>query len=343
MIAALLICVAAAIASFVAAWLVRRNARRLGVMQTPNARSSHSIPTPGGGGVGIVLGGSLATAYAALAGPWPMLGILVIGVLVAAIGFVDDRTPIPARFRLTAQLALMGAAIWISGTVGALTAQLGWPLPEMVVGAAAVIVAVYWLNLFNFMDGIDGIAGSEAVFLLLAAALLAALHTPGATETTLWWVLLGLAAACLGFLALNWPPAKIFMGDAGSTYLGLMTAVLALLTISAGWLSLAQWVILTAAFVVDATVTLVRRLLLRERVFEAHRRHAYQVLSRRLGSHRPVTLGYIGVDVLWLLPLAYLAGNAGWALPAIAAAYLPLIGLALMFGAGAPEVAVRPK
>ena len=133
------------------------------------------------------------------------------------------------------------------------------------------------------------------------------------------------------------------MGDAGSTYLGLLTAVLALLTISAGCLSLAQWVILTAAFVVDATVTLGRRLLLRERVFEAHRRHAYQALSRRLGSHRAVTLGYIGLDVVWLLPLAHVAGTAGWALAAIAAAYLPLIGLALAFGAGAPEVAVRPK
>jgi Fuc2NAc and GlcNAc transferase len=207
----------------------------------------------------------------------------------------------------------------------------------------AVVGSVYWLNLFNFMDGIDGLAASEAVFVALAAALLAVLRMPGIVDQGPLWMLLGIAAASVGFLMLNWPPAKIFMGDAGSTYLGFMIAVLALMTIATGWLTLTQWAILVATFVTDATVTLVRRLLLRERVFEAHRRHAYQVLSRRWGGHQPVTLSFTGLNLIWLLPLAYVAALQGWAVPAVLLAYVPLIGLALYFGAGAPEVAVSRR
>ena len=110
-----------------------------------------------------------------------------------------------------------------------------------------------------------------------------------------------------------------------------------LVSVGAGWLTLAQWVVLAAAFVTDATVTLVRRLLLGERIFEAHRRHAYQVLSRRWGSHRRVTVTFIAINVIWLLPLAYVASLAGWMWPALALAYVPLIGIALYSGAGAPE------
>lgn len=130
------------------------------------------------------------------------------------------------------------------------------------------------------------------------------------------------------------------MGDAGSTYLGFVIAVLALLTIAWGWLSAWQWAILGAPFVTDATVTLLRRLLAGEKVFEAHRRHAYQVLSRRWKSHLRVTLLFIGVDLLWALPLAFAAGAFDDFAPLVTIlAYAPLVVLALMAGAGAPETA----
>ena len=336
MLPRLLIAIVAALVSFATAYAVRRNAVRLGLIQTPNARSSHTIPTPGGGGVGIVVGGSIATAVAAAAAPWPTTVLLLTALCVAAIGFYDDRKPIPARYRLTAQIVLGALTIGLLVPMDFLAAQIGLPIPPLLLGGIAVIATVYWVNLFNFMDGIDGIAASQAIFMALAAIALAALHTD-ITHTGLFLVLLGLAAASAGFLALNWPSARIFMGDAGSTYLGFMLALLALLTIAAGWLTLIQWAILGALFVTDATITLVRRLLLRERVFEAHRRHAYQVLSRRWGSHLPVTLGFIGINVVWLLPMAYVAGLPGWALPALLLAYLPLAGVALYAGAGAPE------
>ena len=151
------------------------------------------------------------------------------------------------------------------------------------------------------------------------------------------WIV-ALAASGAAFLLLNWPPARIFMGDAGSTYLGFMQAFFALDTVASGWLTPWQWLILGAVFLTDATVTLLRRLLNGERIFEAHRRHAYQVLSRRWGGHRPVTLACIAVNIVWLWPLAYLAGLApefGWLVAS--AAYVPLIVAALAVGAGAPE------
>jgi Fuc2NAc and GlcNAc transferase len=146
-----------------------------------------------------------------------------------------------------------------------------------------------------------------------------------------------LAAACLGFLLLNWAPAKIFMGDAGSTYLGLMLFFFALATTTSGWLSLAQWLILTALFLTDSLTTLIRRALRGEKVWQAHKRHAYQHLQRRLGSHAWATLLYMGANLVLLLPLALLAGqfpDYGWAFAALA--FIILVPAAIAAGAGAP-------
>lgn len=338
LIAGLLTTVLSALAAFAVTALIRRHAGALGLVATPNARSSHTVPTPSGGGVGIVAGGVVGSLPVLLGQPWLGGLLLAAALLIAAIGFVDDRQPLPAVARLGAQLLLAGAITALALPGSGLAAQLGLPLPPVLVTALAVLAAIYWINLFNFMDGIDGLAASQAIFMLLAAALLAVFGSETvATEPVFWW-LPTLAAACAGFLLLNWPPARIFMGDAGSTFLGFMIAMLALTTVSLGWLTVWQWLILAALFAVDATVTLCRRLLLRERVFEAHRRHAYQRLARRWHSHRRVTLGAMGVNVLWLLPLALLAGWFPGLGPATAlVAYLPLIAVALRVGAGAPE------
>ena len=324
----------AALAAFAVTAIVRRNAGALGLVAEPNARSSHTVPTPSGGGVGIVAGGVLGGVLVISGEPWPAAVLLAAALLVAAIGFFDDRRPLPAVARLGAQLLLVALVAAVALPGDGLASALGLPLPPLLVTGLAVLAAVYWINLFNFMDGIDGLAASQAIFMLLAAALLASGH---AAEPSFWW-LPTLAAACTGFLLLNWPPARIFMGDAGSTFLGFMIAVLALITTSLGWLSLWQWLILAALFAADATVTLCRRLLRRERVFEAHRRHAYQQLSRRWQSHRRVTLAAIGLNLVWLLPLALWAGWQPEYAPVLAAvAYLPLVVLVLQAGAGAPE------
>jgi len=190
------------------------------------------------------------------------------------------------------------------------------------------------LNLYNFMDGIDGIASVEAISACLGACLL---YWLTGFDSLIWLPML-LAAAVLGFLFWNFPPARIFMGDAGSGFLGI---ILGILSVQAAWASsqlLWSWLILLGVFVVDATYTLIRRLLRGDRVYEAHRSHAYQFASRRFGRHLPVTLFVAAVNLFWLLPIsvcvAYfgLAGALG-----LVIAYLPLIVMAVKFQAGALE------
>src|SRR3569623_1969188 len=190
MLLRLVLLLLAAIVAFAVTALVRRNARRLGTIQTPNERSSHTIPTPSGGGLGIVAGGTIATAGLIAASAWP-LGIGALAALaVAAIGFIDDRTPLPARIRLTAQLLLVALTIALAVPLDGLVLNAGLPLPALLVAAIALVVAVYWITLFNFMDGIAGIAGSQAIFMCCAAALLMNLGTPEAASTMPFWMLL---------------------------------------------------------------------------------------------------------------------------------------------------------
>ena len=186
------------------------------------------------------------------------------------------------------------------------------------------------------MDGIDGIASVEALCVCLGGALLYALvEAPAATDVPL----LILAAAVLGFLIWNFPPARIFMGDAGSGFLGI---VMGIFSLQAGWIKPVlfwAWLILLGVFIVDATLTLFRRLLRGERVYEAHRSHAYQYASRRMGSHLPVTAGVVIINLAWLLPLAVIVA-LGWlgGLVGVAVAYAPLLVLAWLLGAGTAEV-----
>jgi Fuc2NAc and GlcNAc transferase len=326
--------------AFGVAVLVRRRATKLGLVQAPNERSSHTVPTPTGGGIGIVAGGTLAGLPMATLDPWLVIPVLVAGLLMAVIGYADDRRSLPVSWRLGGQVLLMGAVIALIPTP-ALQAGLGLPLPEIVLFVLLALAGALWINLFNFMDGIDGLAATEAIFILCAAVLLSIsgfLQLQGhylALPLSLW--MLGLAAATFGFLLLNWPPAKLFMGDTGSTYLGLLIAFFAIATLASGWLTLSQWLILPATFLADSLTTLGRRLLRREPIWQAHKRHAYQALQRRFSSHRNVTLLYVAINLVVLLPGAALAGlypQWGWAL--VLTVYLLLVPLALLAGAGAP-------
>jgi Fuc2NAc and GlcNAc transferase len=195
---------------------------------------------------------------------------------------------------------------------------------------------VWAINLFNFMDGIDGIAASEAIFIALAAAVLEASL---GVRSGVSLAALVFACACAGFLYWNWPPARIFLGDVGSGFLGFVIVVLAVAATRDNPVALWVWLMLGGAFFVDATVTLVRRTARGEAVHEAHRSHAYQALARRFQSHRTVTLTIAAVNVLWLLPGAWLAAHhPQYAVTAVLVAFAPLACLAFLFGAGRPEV-----
>jgi Fuc2NAc and GlcNAc transferase len=333
-----------AIGVFALAWaltaVVRRYALKRGLLDTPNERSSHQLSTPRGGGVAIVVAFGVALTWLASTDRLPAHAAIALagaGGWVALIGFLDDHGHIAARWRLAAHfLGAVWALAWIGGLpplrMFGVELSLGW----FGDGLAAVFL-VWLLNLYNFMDGIDAIAGIEAVTVALGGA-------------ALWWLATGsslalvpalLAAAAAGFLVWNFPPARIFMGDVGSGFLGLLLGLFALWSAREDGRLLWCWVILLGVFVVDATVTLFRRVLRGERFYEAHRSHAYQYASRRRGQHRVVSLAVGAINVVWLLPLAALVawGRLDGFVGTLVA-YAPLAILAVHYKAGAKELQV---
>lgn len=336
-IEAALIGVGAFVLSLLLTGWVRRIAMSMRVLDVPNARSSHAIPTPRGGGVAIALVSSAGFVAMHAIGAMStdlLLALLGGGVVVAIVGAIDDRRHVASRIRLAVHFAAaIWALAWLGGpALGASESALAWRAVSYAISALGI---VWTLNLFNFMDGIDGIAASEATFVAWGAAALTLLGL-GASEVAMASIVLG--AACCGFLYWNWPPARIFMGDSGSGFLGFVLAVLALSAARDSTAAPAVWALLAGVFVVDASVTLLRRLARRERLDQAHRTHAYQWLARRWNSHRRVTLAVWAVNVMVLLPAAALASRhprcAAWIMIAV---YLPLIAAAVGAGAGRRE------
>jgi Fuc2NAc and GlcNAc transferase len=327
---------AAFLASLLLTAAVRRYAISRQMLDVPNRRSSHEVPTPRGGGLAIVLTYTLGCVLLGLAGQpaVPVITAVVpAGVLVAAVGFLDDHGDVGASVRMLTQfIALLWALWWMSDASGLqLVAADGILWAGLTV--LSILSLLWFVNLFNFMDGIDGLAASEAVFLCLAGAWLAG-EQPGGLVSPVLFLLL--AAAVTGFLPWNWPPARIFLGDVGSGFLGLMLGLLAYAAASEGG-TIWPWLILPGVFVTDATLTLLHRMWRREAWHQPHRSHAYQWSARRWG-HRAVTLAVTGLNVLWLLPLGFLAfRRPDWGAIILITAYFPLAVAALRLGAGRAE------
>ncbi|MEW9679315.1 glycosyltransferase family 4 protein [Pseudomonas sp. TE50-2] len=316
---------------------LRRYALAKNVIDVPNARSSHVTPTPRGGGVAIVSSFLLALGTLGasdLLEADTLLALAGAGGLVAIIGFIDDHRHVDVRWRLMGHFAAAAWSLfWMGGLppleILGVTINLGWT------GAVLFTLYLVWLlNLYNFMDGIDGIASIEAICTSLGACILYWLH--GTEHMMLLPAILSMAV--MGFLYWNFPPAKIFMGDAGSGFLGI---TLGILSLQAAWISPQLfwcWLILLGVFVVDATFTLMRRLVRGERIYEGHRCHAYQFASRRMGGHLPVAIAVMLINLCWLLPVAVsvvLLQLDGFV--ALLIAYTPLVALAVACNAGGVE------
>lgn len=311
-----LVLAATFIASLVITGLVRRFALRTDLLDRPNERSSHTVPTPRGGGLGIVLAALAALTVLAVCGRLARdlyIALAGGGALVAIVGAWDDRRGLPASIRAAVHFA---AAAWVLGWVRGLASIQD----DVLVVLLEWIGLVWMINLYNFMDGIDGIAGSEALFLGIAAWLL----VPGSASGTTGLVI---GAAAAGFLPWNFPRARIFMGDVASGFLGLMVGGLAVIEVAAGETTYWPWFVLIGIFGVDATITLIRRVARGKRATQAHRSHAYQHLARRWGTHVPVTGIACAINVTWLLPWAW-AAQHGW-IPGIAAAAIALAPISL--------------
>ena len=318
--------------------VVRRVALSSGLVDVPNSRSSHTQSTARGGGLAVVI--TTAAGFLALraAGFLPtdlFLGLTIGGCAMALIGFLDDVYSVRPSVRLLVHFLVALGALHTLG--GLPTMLLGERLVHLqtagyVIGALGIVWVV---NLFNFMDGIDGIAASETIFICVVGTLLTPVMAGSALAGSAAFVV---AAACGGFLLWNWPPARIFLGDVGSGYLGYLIAGLAVAAGRDNPVALWIWLILGGAFLVDATVTLVRRSLRGERFHEAHRSHAYQHLARRWGSHRRVTLTFLTINLVWLLPWSVLALEfPRYAIVSVFAALGPLALVAVLVGSGRRE------
>jgi Fuc2NAc and GlcNAc transferase len=365
---------AAALVSLAAAGVLMRCAPRIGLQDLPNARSSHRLPTPRGGGAGIVVAFLLALPWClpdGLLATWPVRLALAAGIMLAIVGLADDLRGLGLAVRLAAQalaVAVLLAVLAGSATpatesdIGVLRTVTGLPslstwLPastapwlvgalDLAMIALLMLAGVWWINLYNFMDGIDGLAVTQALFMLVAALLIKYAGSGMDADTSLDRFLgapasaasVVLIGASAGFLVLNWAPAKIFLGDAGSLFLGFSIFATAAHDVTFGDMSVWSWLILGALFFVDATATLLRRWLTGQRVTAAHRTHLYQRLSRRWGRQWAVALVYFMINVTWIFPLALLAHRASsWAPMILVIACSPLAVVAWRAGAGLKE------
>lgn len=324
------------------AYIVFRQAEKWGLLSSPNKRSSHERPTASGGGLGIVLASTVAGLWLSSAQSQGVLTTILLAAALAFVGLIDDLRHLSIKLRLLIQVTICAVLIVTLGKVPQMSfgdfLLSGWVMSMFV-----VLVGVWWINLFNFMDGIDGIAAAQAVFMLTMGAALITWENQDAMSSPIWSYMLCVSGAALGFLALNWPPAKIFMGDTGSTWLGFMIFALALLTIHAGWLSYEVWLVLGAVFVTDASVALLTRVASGKPWYKAHRDHAYQHLARRWQGeknmgHRSVTLLVVAINMFWIAPLSWVSTQwpqVIWV--CVGLAYTPLVIGALAIGAGRPE------
>jgi Fuc2NAc and GlcNAc transferase len=282
-----------------------RYAMDKGLMDVPNARSSHQVPTPRGGGivfVGLWLGAALLTWLRGELSSEAVLLLLPGTVLVAAVGYGDDRYDLSPLWRALVQVIAASITVYFIFFFHAVDKRWDLPIQPWLVMLGMVFALVWSVNLFNFMDGIDGLAGMEACFIFTVGGWW--LWQAGAvTYAYLAW---SLVATVAGFLVWNWPPARIFMGDGGSGFLGFLVALFAFIGAIERDIPALLWLIVYGVFWFDATVTLLRRILAGESWYTAHRSHAYQRLHQAGWSHGKVLLAISGINLV-------LTGAALWA------------------------------
>lgn len=321
----------ATIGSYLSVHGVRILAERKAILDVPNQRSSHSRPTPRGGGLGIFVvtcAGLLIVQILQPVWQWPtLLGFLAGAAIVAVVSWIDDLRNLPSLVRLLAHsLAAVVAIVTIHP----------WPvidlplLGQIPLGWLGYPLAFLWIvgliNIYNFMDGIDGLAGGQAV--VAAAGWMLFGWWSGQGDVLLLAALLG--ASSLGFLGHNWPPARIFMGDVGSTFLGYSFATLSLLAGQHDPGAFVIGILLLWPFLFDATLTILRRLRKGENILDSHRSHLYQRLVIIKRNHLVITVAYI------LLAAVGLLAAVAWALEwpggsLFAVLVIPLLGMSLFF------------
>jgi Fuc2NAc and GlcNAc transferase len=324
----LAIIVVTALTAFTFTGLILWLAKKLTVLDVPNERSAHTVPTPRGGGLAFVIVMTAALGFLLSEDYYPaevLLPLIYCSVAIALLGLWDDIASLSAKFRLLFQFIISTTFIAFLPVIPLL--NIGGYLVPVEFCAPLYVVAMVWLtNLYNFMDGIDGIAVSQALAVCIIVGLIGAVN-----GNYFWLLILGcIFGSVLGFLPWNWASAKIFMGDVGSSYLGFIFACLMFL--SAQESGIWVWLIILGLFITDTGATLVIRLMAKNNVFAAHQSHIYQQLARYLGSHQQVCVVLLLISAVWLAPLALLASNfdnSAWFICIFA--YLPMLLIAVKY------------
>lgn len=290
------------IVGVVGLYLYRKFAINRNIVANPNFRTLHVNPIPAGGGIifsmVFVMGLTYLWSLNQLSNT--MFLLLAIGGGVAALfGFLDDLKDIRAKRKLAAHILL---SVWTVFLLENDTLFYFEWLPSLISILATLLFLVWMMNAYNFMDGIDGMAVSGAVF--VSATIIGVLLWTR-PESEFIMVMALLLASSSAFMLFNWPQASIFMGDAGSVFLGYLFGSLILVTVMVGDLSIWTWLVVFGYFFADTTVTQLMRVLLVKKWYLAHRSHAYQNLARISGSHLKVTGGVVLYNLIWILPLTF--------------------------------------
>lgn len=285
--------------SFGLTYIIKNHAIKNSLMAEVNERSSHTTPTPHGGGVAIAITWFIGLSYLFFIQEInnSLYYALMVGIILSIVSYFDDLYELSAKVRLITQTLVAVLGLYLLGGFEKLDMFFFSLENKIIINIFAFFMIVWFINLYNFLDGIDGYAGSEAVFLGIAGfALFGGSH------------FLILIVSVLGFLILNWHKAKIFMGDVGSTLLGYNVAIFTIYYANEQSSNLWIWIILFGLFWFDATITLFRRYKNKEKLSHPHKKHAYQRLHQSNWSHSKIVTFSILVNLI-LFNLVYLIQN----------------------------------
>ena len=285
--------------SFSLTYLIKNYYIKNALLDKVNERSSHSIPTPHGGGIAMAVTWFLGLSYLYFINEIDtnLFYALMVGIIISVVSFFDDIYELSAKLRMVVQSIVAILGIILLGGFETLNFDLFTITNPIITNIFAFLLIVWYINLYNFLDGINGYAGSEAVFLAVAGFVLF-----GGDHFLI------LAISVLGFLYWNWNKAKIFMGDVGSTLLGYNIAIFTIYYANQEASNLWIWIILFGVFWFDATLTLIRRKLNNEKLSQAHKKHAYQRLTQSGWSHYKVTNYSIVLNIV-LFCIVYFNSN----------------------------------
>ena len=313
----------ASLATFALTYLFYRILSSWRIVDVPNSRSSHLSPVPRGGGIAIVIAFFSTLILSGLSDTLDgnfSQALIYGGISIALIGFSDDICSLNPIIRFAATSLVTILCVLHIGTPS--VSFIGFTLQSAPILFICEVLAILWiLNLYNFMDGIDAITSVETISVVLIAAILLLLFSAGDESSGKQVeVLLLIAFSTAGFLIWNWPPARVFMGDVSSSFLGFILALFAVQTSVEQTMNVWVWLILLGVFFMDATVTVIRRILNKETFYKAHRQHIYQRFAlylqetkgirsaaARTYAHRTTSLIVAAINFLWLAPWAYMA------------------------------------